>query len=107
MFFVFKREKGKTTPYADWALRKIYNEVRTELGYDATLNVFGRHSKGWQLREQGFGYDDIADILGNTPEVARANYSHMKAARRAEILSLPTMNRKRDSSTGTLNKEKH
>ena len=105
--FVRKSGQGKLIPYTDFALRKIYNKVRTKLGYDATLNVFGRHSKGWQLREQGFGYDDIADILGNTPEVARANYSHMQAARRAEILSLPTMNSKRDSSTVSLKKEKH
>lgn len=85
--FVFINRIGKH--YTDSRLRKIFNRARKKAGYDSiTLNCFGRHSKGLQLKMAGASDEEIADILGNTPEIVRQTYTHVEAGRKAKILSL-------------------
>lgn len=83
--FIFLN-RGKA--YTGNALRHIFIKARKKAGYTVTLNEFGRHSMGLQLRQAGASYSDIADILGNTVEVAKNNYSHCESARKAKILEL-------------------
>ncbi len=83
--FVFlNRER----PYTDNSIRRIFERARKKAGYRVTLNEFGRHSMGLQLRQAGATYSDIADILGNTVEIAKKNYSHCEAVSKAKILEL-------------------
>ena len=85
--FVFLNRIGRH--YTDSRLRKIYNKARKQSGYlSISLNVFGRHSKGLQLKFAGASDEEIADILGNTPEIVRQTYTHVEAGRKAKILSL-------------------
>ncbi len=59
--FVFVNRFG--SHYKDTSLRKIFNRTKNKAGYNtASLNVFGRHSKGMQLKMAGAKYDEIASI---------------------------------------------
>jgi len=85
--FVFINRIG--SHYKDTGLRKIFNRARKKAGYNSiTLNCFGRHSKGLQLKMAGASDEDIASILGNTPEIVRQTYTHIEAGGKAKILNL-------------------
>jgi|TARA_B100002003_G_scaffold20417_1_gene16904 hypothetical protein len=68
---------------------KIFNRARKKAGYNSiTLNCLGRHSKGLQLKMAIASDEDIASILGNTPEVVRQTCTHIETGGKAKILNL-------------------
>jgi hypothetical protein len=70
-------------------LRKLFRTAKGKAGYPSvSLNTFGRHSKGYQLKLAGATDEQIADILANTPQVVRATYTHVEAGGKAKILQL-------------------
>ena len=87
--YLFMTPQGR--PYTDSKLRKIFHRATRVAGISCTLNEFGRHSMGKQLREGGATYSDIADILDNTESVARRNYTSMDVAKKGKILSLKSV----------------
>ena len=85
--YVFVNRSGRH--YTDTRLRKIFNKARKESGYyNITLNVFGRHSKGLQLKLAGATDEEIASILGNSAKIVNETYTHVEAGGKAKILSL-------------------
>ncbi len=82
-------KKSVERHYTNTRLRKIFNKARKKAGYTfVTLNVFGRHSLGYQLQMVGATDEEIADVLGNTPDIARDTYTHVEALRTGKIISL-------------------
>lgn len=80
--------EGAAKPYTDSVLRKLFTRAATLAGIRCTLNEFGRHSMGKQLREAGATYSDIADILDNGEAVARSNYTSMDVVKKGKIVGL-------------------
>ena len=93
--FVFLNRTGYY--YKDSRLRKIFNRARKKAGYESyTLNVYGRHSKGLQLKLAGASDEQIASILGNTAKIVNETYTHVEAGGKAKILSLLEHKKKRN-----------
>jgi|TARA_B100001971_G_C17669751_1_gene276943 site-specific recombinase XerD len=85
--FVFINRIGNH--YTDSRLRKIFNKAKKKARYNSiTLNVFGRHSKGLQLKLAGASDEQIASILCNTTKIVHETYTHVEAGGKAKILSL-------------------
>ena len=94
--FAHHNRKKKYVPYTDAVLRKIFVRAAKAAGYSCTLNEFGRHSMGKQLREAGATYSDIADILDNGETVARSNYTSMDVIKKSKIVNLRSQGQPRD-----------
>lgn len=87
--------------YKDSGLRKIFNCAKNKSGYEfITLNVFGRHSKGLQLKMAGASDEEIASILGNTAKIVNETYTHVEAGSKAKILSL--LDKRKEKKTITI-----
>lgn len=99
--FVRPTRRRELVPYTDSVLRKMFALARKAAGYPSvTLNTFGRHSMGWQLRDAGAPIDAIADVLGNDPLTAHKNYSHMNSVRKAEVLRMRKGVKKKGDAPG-------
>ena len=95
--FIFINRAGHY--YKDSGLRKIFNFAKKKAGYSTyTLNVFGRHSKGLQLKMAGATDEEIASILGNTAKIVNETYTHVEAGSKAKILSLLDKRKKKENS---------
>ncbi|GEM_PF-3353526 len=95
--YVFLNKKGNY--YTDNALRHIFNRARAKAGYDSIcLNVFSRHSYGYQLLKAGASYDEISMMLANTPNIVREVYASVDVASKAEIVDLMVKRRERGKS---------
>tara|TARA_B100000315_G_scaffold94826_1_gene87150 strand:- start:3130 stop:4539 length:1410 start_codon:yes stop_codon:yes gene_type:complete len=95
--YVFLNKKGNY--YTDHALRHIFNRARAKAGYESiSLNVFSRHSYGFQLLKAGASYDEISIMLANTPNIVREVYASVDVATKAKIINLMDKKKERGKS---------
>ena len=82
--YFFWNEQG--TPkthkaHVDRALRALFNEAGVK---GAHAHRF-RHTLATELLGRGASFEDVADILGNSPEIVRKHYGKWSAARQSRI----------------------
>jgi len=66
-----------------------------------------RHTLATRLLEQGATFEQVADILGNSPEVVRKHYGKWSKGRQASIDRLMFAHFKTASVTGSVTRPSH
>lgn len=79
MIWIGQRETMPTK-----TLYKLYGKASKATGIPFVPHHF-RHTVATTLRAHGVSYDDISDLLGNTPQVCKARYS------RVDVVSLSSL----------------
>ena len=78
---LFRTRERKRCPSSKWTedtIHKRIRRLRKKMGLPAAFSLYSyRHELHTAYLEAGGGIDDLAAIMGNTPQVIRRHYSHL------------------------------
>lgn len=83
--FVFTRRNGK--PHSSGSLYAIWQEANEKVDVPK-VSLYGamKHSRGWDLIDQGFSMEDVSLLMGHTSSKHTRRYAGQSLKRMAEIL---------------------